>query len=80
MRETGRKEGFSYHWRCRKEKLNHLCFADDIMVFSKGDIRSIFLIREALQDFYDLSGLKASQEKSNIFLSGVSQEVKEGIL
>ena len=50
------------------------------MIFSKGDIQSISLIREALQDFYDLSSLKASQEKSNIFLSGVSQDVKEGIL
>ena len=72
MREVGRKDDFSYHWRCKKEKLNHLCFADDVMIFSKGDVGSMSLIKEALEEFYLLSGLKASQIKSNIFISGIS--------
>ena len=57
MRETGRKDGFAYHWRCRKEKLSHLCFADDVLIFSKGDRQSIALIKEALDEFYELLGL-----------------------
>ena len=77
MRDIGRKNDFTYHWRCKKEKLNHLCFADDVMIFSKGDVGSISLIKEALKEFYEYSGLMASQEKSNVFLSGVPKEEKE---
>lgn len=29
---------FKYHWRCQKEKLTHLCFADDLMVFCRAEI------------------------------------------
>lgn len=44
------------------------------MILSKGDIDSISLIKEALKEFYEYSGLMASEAKSNIFLSDVSQE------
>ena len=29
----------------KKNKLSHLCFADDLMIFSKGDVNSIRMIR-----------------------------------
>ena len=55
----------------KKEKLSHLYFADNVMIFSKGDRQSIALIKDALDEFYELSGLQASQEKSYVFLSVV---------
>ena len=29
---------FSYHPKCKKVKLTHLCFADDLLIFAKGNL------------------------------------------
>lgn len=41
---------------------------------------SISRVMEALRPFSDATGLITNQEKSNIFLAGVNDEVKQGIL
>lgn len=48
---------FKYHWRCKNEEISHLCFADDLMVFSNGDLESIAIINNVLHIFQHLSGL-----------------------
>jgi len=52
------------------DKISHLCFADDLMIFSEGDVNSIRMIRTVLTKFQDLSGLYPNPNKSDIFLSG----------
>lgn len=32
---------FKYHQGCKKLKITHLGFADDLIVFSHGDIQSV---------------------------------------
>ena len=44
-----------------------------------ADTRSITIIKEGLDIFYHLSGLKSNMQKSAIFVSGVSREVIEEI-
>lgn len=34
---------FKFHSRCRKERVSHLCFADDLLIFSKGESRQIYI-------------------------------------
>ena len=34
-------QNFKFRWRCKKDRISHLCFADDLMIFSKGDVHSI---------------------------------------
>lgn len=36
---------FKFHWRCSKVNLTHLCFADDLMIFSHGDTDFISIIK-----------------------------------
>ncbi|GFY93275.1 hypothetical protein Acr_08g0016710 [Actinidia rufa] len=48
-------------------------------VMCSADTRSITIIKEALDIFYHLSGLKPNMQKSAIFVSGVSREVIEEI-
>ena len=60
---------FKFQWRC-KDKISHLCFADNLMIFSKGDVNSIRIIRTLLTEFQDLSCLYPNPNKSDIFLSG----------
>ncbi|XP_028113876.1 uncharacterized protein LOC114311910 [Camellia sinensis] len=71
---------FKLHWRCEKTKIVNLCFADDLMIFSKGDPGTVSLIMQGLEEFRSLSGLTPSPRKSNIYFSGCSKELKENIL
>ena len=70
---------FEYHWRCKKTKLSHLCFADDLMLFCGGSISSVDLLHRALQEFCSLSGLLPNKEKSNIFIAGNNSRYIEAV-
>lgn len=52
-----------YHPKCKNIDLTHLCFADDLMVFTDGTTRSIEEILRVFDDFDKMSGLKISLEK-----------------
>lgn len=53
---------FGYHPRCKNMKLTNLCFADDIIVFSDGNARSMEGILEVFKEFAAISGLNISLE------------------
>ncbi|CAH9071538.1 unnamed protein product [Cuscuta epithymum] len=61
---------FKYHPLCSKLKISHLAYADDLVLFSKGDCRSIKILAETLEDYGMVSGLMVNHDKSNIFLGG----------
>ncbi|KAL4010462.1 hypothetical protein IC575_029954 [Cucumis melo] len=67
-------QSFQFHRRCEKVKLNHLTFADDLMIFCAADEPSLSFIREYLQKFGELSGLFVNLRKSSIFVAEVSNE------
>ena len=48
---------FKHFIGCSSLKLNHLCFADDLMLFCKGDVPSIYLMLQGLQLFSEVSRL-----------------------
>ncbi|XP_074299401.1 uncharacterized protein LOC141630492 [Silene latifolia] len=66
-------EEFKYHPLCKQLKLSHLCFADDLLLFCKGDGRSIVLLLRAFATFSAASGLKMNDSKSNIYGNGMIQ-------
>ncbi|KAH0704370.1 hypothetical protein KY285_018648 [Solanum tuberosum] len=49
--------------------LTHLIFADDLMIFCKGENNSVTRVKEALEHFSATTGLVANIDKSNIFLA-----------
>ncbi|CAH9091992.1 unnamed protein product [Cuscuta epithymum] len=61
---------FCHHPLCSKQKISHLAYADDLMLFSKGNYASIKILVEALNDYGLVSGLTVNHDKSNIFLGG----------
>lgn len=63
--------GFKYHPKCEKLRITHLAFADDLMLFSRGDETSVQVLMDALRDFENTSGLAVNIAKSNIFAVGV---------
>ncbi|XP_024004880.1 uncharacterized protein LOC112082025 [Eutrema salsugineum] len=58
-----------YHPKCKNLDLNHLSFADDIMVLTDGKVRSV-------EGIVRISGLKISMEKSTMYIAGVSESVR----
>ena len=62
---------FSYHPKCKKVKLTHLCFADDLLIFAKGNLESIIGIKNVLQQFHFFSRLHLNCAKSEFFSIGI---------
>ncbi|WMV57204.1 hypothetical protein MTR67_050589 [Solanum verrucosum] len=63
---------FRYHPMCKKVKLTHLIFADDLMILCKGNLASVNRVMEALSHFSAATCLEANMEKSSVFLAGIN--------
>ena len=48
---------FKFHKSSKKIRLTHLCFADGLLVFCNGDVQSIKVLKEALDELSEASGL-----------------------
>ncbi|XP_074278176.1 uncharacterized protein LOC141601772 [Silene latifolia] len=71
---------FKFHPMCGKLKLSHLMFADDLLLFSKGDVESIMVLLRAFATFSKASGLQMSPSKTNAYFRGLPSWVKDDIL
>ncbi|KAH1089306.1 hypothetical protein J1N35_016563, partial [Gossypium stocksii] len=49
--------------------ISHLFFTDDLVIFSKADSKHCRVLKDILDRFYALSGLKINARKTNIFFS-----------
>nr|XP_043639262.1 uncharacterized protein LOC122610332 [Erigeron canadensis] len=65
-----------YHNNCEKQSIINLCFADDLLIFSHGDTRSVKVILDSINMFKDMLGLVSSMSKSTTFFCNVSDPVK----
>ena len=65
---------FRFHLKCKKLTLIHLCFADDLLIFFKGNIDSIVGVQKILNLFYTYSGLQLNSSKSELFSTGIKAE------
>ncbi|GJZ92620.1 hypothetical protein Tco_0664685 [Tanacetum coccineum] len=71
---------FKYHRYCADLELINLCFADDLFLFVHGDVDSAILIRDALEEFKNVSGLTPSLPKSTSYFCNVLNHTKLSIL
>ncbi|XP_074283846.1 uncharacterized protein LOC141608385 [Silene latifolia] len=57
----------SLHPKCAKLRLNHLIFADDLMILMRGDVPSVVVVvARYLDEFAKVSGLHANPAKTSI--------------
>ncbi|GJU39274.1 hypothetical protein Tco_1192231 [Tanacetum coccineum] len=54
---------FVYHRYCSKLELINLCFADDLFLFAHGNVSSVRVIKESLEEFKNASSLVPSLPK-----------------
>lgn len=71
---------FQYHLRFERIKLIHLVFADDLVMFCKGNLSSVVWLLGKFEVFSRTSGLRANSRKSEVYFAGVKQEIKDNIL
>lgn len=67
---------FIFHPRCEEFRLTHLCFVDDLIIFSRGDVHSISGVLNILEEFSKMSGLNVNKLKSQVFGAGIPVEIK----
>lgn len=80
LNEKSLDHQFKFHWTCGKNKIVNLCFADDLMIFCKGHVQSVELIKQGLIEFQVLSGLTPNPNKSHIFFFGCDHHLRRSIL
>ncbi|KAJ9557121.1 hypothetical protein OSB04_011735 [Centaurea solstitialis] len=71
---------FIHHPGCSDIALTHLCFADDLFVFTGGDVASVEVLKKALFLFEKRSGLSPNLTKSDVFFGNVVESEKLAIL
>ncbi|XP_074300765.1 uncharacterized protein LOC141632082 [Silene latifolia] len=80
LKYAANKFDFKYHPLCKELKLANLMFADDVLLFSRGDAHSMMLLLKSFSTFSNASGLKVSATKSNAYFQGVPEHIKQDIL
>lgn len=71
---------FNYHRRCDKMNIIQLGFADDLLLFCRGDVVSTRLLYKCFQQFSLASGLVANQGKSVVYFGGVPNQIQQEII
>ncbi|XP_039008452.1 uncharacterized protein LOC120136511 [Hibiscus syriacus] len=54
-------------------------FADDLLIFCKGNLESVVGVNTVLDKFYEMSGLKLNAAKCEFYASGISTNILEFI-
>lgn len=70
LNETAATGAFEYHPQCSAVNLTHLCFVDDILVFTDAYVQSLEGVLQVMNQFAGFSGLHINAAKSSIFTSG----------
>ncbi|GJX09402.1 RNA-directed DNA polymerase, eukaryota, reverse transcriptase zinc-binding domain protein [Tanacetum coccineum] len=71
---------FKYHWGCKELEISHICFADDLLVLCHGDVKSVEVVKSALEYFSSISVLLPNLGKSTVFFGNVDDSTKDEIL
>jgi hypothetical protein len=71
---------FTYHWKCKELEIVNLCFADDLLVFSNRDSKSVKILNDSLDEFSRCSGLLPNMSKSTMYLANVKPAATRKIM
>ncbi|XP_050909683.1 uncharacterized protein LOC127123515 [Lathyrus oleraceus] len=70
---------FNFHSKCEKLNITNLCFANDLLLFARGDVEFVRLMMTAYNVFSLSTRLKFNPAKCCIFFGGVNQIVRNDI-
>ena len=70
---------FNHHAKCERLSITNLAFADDVLLFARGDCGSIKLIMDSLDLFAKSTGLTMNPRKCKVFFGGVDANTRDMI-
>ncbi|XP_058776509.1 uncharacterized protein LOC131650795 [Vicia villosa] len=65
------KPNFKYHAKCVKLHITNICFADDLILFARGDENSVQIMMQELHNFSDATGLMANPANYKVYCGGM---------
>ncbi|CAK8530813.1 unnamed protein product [Lathyrus sativus] len=74
------KPDFNFHPKCEKLNLINISFADNLILFSRGDSTSVNILMEEFKQFSEATGLKAHSAKCKLYFGGVHQTTQDDIM
>lgn len=63
---------FNFHSKCEKIQIIDVSFADDLLLFSRGDVMSVKLVMERFNEFSQFTGLFVNLHKCKIYCGGMN--------
>ncbi|CAI8592319.1 unnamed protein product [Vicia faba] len=70
---------FNHHAKCEKLGITHLTFANDVLLFCRGDIGYVEKLLEVINQFSMTTGLVVNPRKCKFYCGGVDRETKSKI-
>ncbi|XP_019230433.1 PREDICTED: uncharacterized protein LOC109211357 [Nicotiana attenuata] len=80
MKQLGNRKEFRFHPTCARVRLIQLGFADDLLLFCKGDVQSVKALHNQFLIFSIASGLVANTSKSSVYFGGVDNRTQQVIM
>ncbi|XP_058757586.1 uncharacterized protein LOC131630858 [Vicia villosa] len=74
-----KNSNFNHHAKCEKFGITHLTFADDVLMFCRGDVKFVDMMMMVLHTFADTIGLVVNPRKCKVFFGGVDLETRNKI-
>ncbi|XP_060198361.1 uncharacterized protein LOC132627183 [Lycium barbarum] len=71
---NGNADFKGFYMNKKGPKVNHLAFADDIILFSSGCRKSLMLLMETLQTYEEVSGRLINKHKSSVSLASNEEQ------
>ncbi|XP_058783633.1 uncharacterized protein LOC131658343 [Vicia villosa] len=58
---------YKFHPKCARMRISNICFADDLLLFARGDESSVIQMMTMFQHFSATTGLKANPKKCKVY-------------
>ncbi|XP_058751100.1 uncharacterized protein LOC131624138 [Vicia villosa] len=77
MLKMQRDSNFNHHAKCDKLYLTNLNFVDDVLLFCRGDAKSVEIMMDAFRRFSESTGLISNPSKCIMYFGDVDNGMKE---
>ncbi|CAL5195866.1 unnamed protein product [Lathyrus oleraceus] len=71
---------FNHHAKCEKLSLTNLTFADDVLLFSIGDQKSVEMMLDTSKKFSESTNLIVNPNKPKIYYGGINDITKGSLI